>query len=197
MNESNQTREAIDRARAYLADIRAGHVSMADEGAPFTTLSGHLSALLDIIDEQWIAYPAPEGEQAQLRAELLAEVPARLRAYALSEAVATDLSRHPGDTIQTVTSWLRAARRESAAAEAREALTVLAGWIDAQLSDETASRQYTAEQASARIKDIVLAMRAAQEDRDDLADAEAVVAGPGEPIPLEDLQAEFGTEDGQ
>jgi hypothetical protein len=155
MTESNQTREAIDRARAYLADIRAGHV-IADEGAPFATLTSHASALLDIIDEQWISYPAPEGEQAQLRAELLAQVPASLRDYALSGAVATDLSRHPGDTIQTVTDWLRAARREAPAPEAAGALTTLAAWMDAQLEDEAASRQYIAEHAAARIREVAL-----------------------------------------
>lgn len=154
MTESNQTREAIDRARAYLADIRAGQISTAGE-APFATLTGHLSALLDIIDEQWIGAPPPQGEQARLRAELLAQVPARLRVYALSGAVATDLARQPGDTIQTVTDWLRAARREAPrTGGAAGALTALAAWMDAQLEDETASRQYIAEEALAGIRDL-------------------------------------------
>lgn len=40
----------IPRARVYLADVRAGHVSFADEGAPFLTLTGYLGAVLDVID---------------------------------------------------------------------------------------------------------------------------------------------------
>jgi hypothetical protein len=42
--------ETIERARAYLADIRAGHVSFADEGVPFMTLAGFLGDLLDVLD---------------------------------------------------------------------------------------------------------------------------------------------------
>lgn len=42
-------------------------------------------------------------------------------------------------------------------------LTTLTRWIDNRLADESASRQYTAEQASKRLKDIVAAMRAAHE----------------------------------
>ncbi|MGH3126090.1 MAG: hypothetical protein ACRDND_34370 [Streptosporangiaceae bacterium] len=144
--------QKIERARAYLADIHAGHVSMADESAPFTTLTGHLEVLLGIIDDQHLAYPAPEGEQARLRAELLAEVPARDRGYALTQAVATDLSRHPGDSIVVVTRWLRDARLQGGASAAAAALTETADWIDAQLEDETASRQVIAGQASARMK---------------------------------------------
>lgn len=71
--------QKIERARAYLADIRAGHVSFADEGAPFMTLAGHLGALLEVIDDNYLAEPLPEGEQARLRDELLAEVPASHR----------------------------------------------------------------------------------------------------------------------
>ena len=148
--------QKIEKARAYLADIRAGHVSFADEGAPFTTLAGFLGDLLGIIDDQCLAYPLPEGEQARVRDELLAEVPASLR---LSDpqpgdfawAVATALVRQPGDVAQAVAEWLRAARREVPAAAA---LAALAGWIDGQLEDETASRQYIAEQAAARVRDI-------------------------------------------
>ena len=50
MAEFNQSATAVERARAYLADVRAGHVSFADEGAPFLTLTGHLGAVLDVID---------------------------------------------------------------------------------------------------------------------------------------------------
>ena len=50
MAEFNQSATAVERARVYLADVRAGHVSFADEGAPFLTLTGHLAAVLDVID---------------------------------------------------------------------------------------------------------------------------------------------------
>ena len=46
----NQSAIAVERARAYLADVRAGHVSFADESAPFLTLTRHLGALLEVID---------------------------------------------------------------------------------------------------------------------------------------------------
>ena len=42
MAEFNQSAVTVKRARAYLADVRAGHVSFADESAPFLTLTGHL-----------------------------------------------------------------------------------------------------------------------------------------------------------
>ena len=50
MAEFNQSATAVERARVYLADVRAGHVSFADEGAPFLTLTGYLGAVLDVID---------------------------------------------------------------------------------------------------------------------------------------------------
>jgi hypothetical protein len=50
MAEFNQSATAVERARAYLADVRAGHVSFADEGAPFLTLTGYLGAVLDVVD---------------------------------------------------------------------------------------------------------------------------------------------------
>ena len=50
MAEFNQSTATVERARAYLIDVRAGHVSFADESAPFLTLTGHLAALLDVID---------------------------------------------------------------------------------------------------------------------------------------------------
>ena len=50
MAEFNQSAATVERARAYLADVRAGHVSFADESAPFLILTGHLDALLDVID---------------------------------------------------------------------------------------------------------------------------------------------------
>jgi len=121
--------QQIERARAYLADIRAGHVSFADEGAPFMTLSGHLAALLDIIDDQYLAFPLPEGEQARVRDELLAEVPASQRLPDpqpgdFAWAVSTALVRQPGDVAQAVTEWLRAARsgRLAVAATPEEAV---------------------------------------------------------------------------
>jgi hypothetical protein len=147
--------QKIEAARSYLAAT----VALTPDSPPADLLAAaaeyrvHLAALLEVIDDQWITYPEPAGEQARLRAELLAEVPAWLHEYALTGAVATDLSRHPGGTIATVTSWLRAVRRETPA-DTAEALTALAARIDEQLADETGSRQAIAEEASARIKDI-------------------------------------------
>ena len=108
----------IEPARAYLSDVRLGHVSRADEGAEAVVmvLCGYLDDLLEIIDDQWIAYPLPEGEQARVRDELLAEVPAGLRLPGpqpgdFAWAVATALARQPGDGAQAVTEWLRATRQ--------------------------------------------------------------------------------------
>ena len=42
MAEFNQSAATVERARAYLADVKAGHVSFADESAPFLALTGHL-----------------------------------------------------------------------------------------------------------------------------------------------------------
>ena len=50
MTEFKQTTHLVERARAYLADVQAGHVSFADESAPFTTLTGYLADLLAVID---------------------------------------------------------------------------------------------------------------------------------------------------
>lgn len=50
MTRFNQSTRAVERARAYLADVRAGHVSFTDESAPFMSLTNHLDALLEIID---------------------------------------------------------------------------------------------------------------------------------------------------
>jgi hypothetical protein len=50
MAEFNQSAVTVERARAYLADVRAGHVSFADESAPFLTLTKHLGTLLEVID---------------------------------------------------------------------------------------------------------------------------------------------------
>jgi len=50
MTEFKQTTHLVDRARTYLADVQAGHVSFADESAPFTTLTGYLADLLAVID---------------------------------------------------------------------------------------------------------------------------------------------------
>jgi hypothetical protein len=50
MTRFNQSARAVERARAFLADVRAGHVSFADESAPFMTLTNHLDALLEVID---------------------------------------------------------------------------------------------------------------------------------------------------
>ena len=50
--------DKIRRARAYVADVRAGHVSFADEGAPFMTLCSYVDDLLEIIGQQARALPA-------------------------------------------------------------------------------------------------------------------------------------------
>jgi len=50
MTEFNQSASTVERARAYLDDVRMGHVSFADESAPFMTLAGYLGDLLEVID---------------------------------------------------------------------------------------------------------------------------------------------------
>jgi len=50
MTEFKQSARLVERARAYLEDVQAGHVSFADESAPFTTLTGYLADLLAVID---------------------------------------------------------------------------------------------------------------------------------------------------
>lgn len=50
MTEFKQTTHLVERARTYLEDVQMGHVSFADESAPFTTLTGYLEALLAVID---------------------------------------------------------------------------------------------------------------------------------------------------
>ena len=51
MSGFNQSVAIVQRARSYLADVRAGHVSFADESAPFMTLTGYLADLLDVMEE--------------------------------------------------------------------------------------------------------------------------------------------------
>lgn len=88
-------------------------------------------------------------------------------------------------------------------------LTLLVVWIDTLLAEETADRQAIAEQASARIKEIATAAADSQaqarrvldeaiaayvrdvEDRID-AGTEAAGAEGGEPVPVEEFEAEFG-----
>lgn len=50
MTEFKQSASLVDRARAYLEDVQMGHVSFADESAPFMTLTGYLADLLAVID---------------------------------------------------------------------------------------------------------------------------------------------------
>jgi hypothetical protein len=50
MTEFKQSARLVERARAYLADVQMGHVSFADESAPFTTLTSYLADLLAVID---------------------------------------------------------------------------------------------------------------------------------------------------
>jgi hypothetical protein len=50
MTEFKQSASLAERARAYLEDVRMGHVSFTDESAPFMTLTGYLADLLAVID---------------------------------------------------------------------------------------------------------------------------------------------------
>lgn len=50
MTEFKQSASLVERARAYLEDVRMGHVSFTDESAPFMTLTGYLGDLLAVID---------------------------------------------------------------------------------------------------------------------------------------------------
>jgi hypothetical protein len=50
MSGFNQSVAIVQRARSYLADVRAGHISFADESAPFMTLTGYLADLLDVME---------------------------------------------------------------------------------------------------------------------------------------------------
>lgn len=50
MTEFKQSARLVEQARAYLADVQMGHVSFADESAPFMTLTGYLADLLAVID---------------------------------------------------------------------------------------------------------------------------------------------------
>jgi hypothetical protein len=70
MAEFNQSAVTVERARAYLADVRAGHVSFADGSAPFLTLTNHLGALLEVIDGTGRARTCRAAARA-----LLAELP--------------------------------------------------------------------------------------------------------------------------
>jgi hypothetical protein len=155
--------QRIERARAYLAATVA--LTPDTPAAELLTAAAecraHLAGTLGIIDDQYLAYPAPDGEQARLRDELLAEVPDSQRAEGspdidYARAVATSLARMPGDNVVAVTRWLRAARQEAPVAVAGDALTALATWIDEQLADETAGRQEIAQEASGRVKDVAL-----------------------------------------
>lgn len=71
MAEFNQSAVTVERARAYLADVTAGHESFADEGAPFMTRTRHLAAVLDVID----GTGSTRAVRAAARA-VLAELPA-------------------------------------------------------------------------------------------------------------------------
>ena len=50
MTEFKQSASLVERARAYLEDVRMGHVSFMDERAPFMTLTSYLGDLLAVID---------------------------------------------------------------------------------------------------------------------------------------------------
>lgn len=99
----------IGSARAYLADVRAGHVSFADEGAPFLTMSSHLEALLDLLGSMYIPAAEPSDEQYRLRAQLRQVIPARYRGSELTGAIIDVLAALPDDTAVNVVRWLEAA----------------------------------------------------------------------------------------
>ena len=93
MAEFNQSTAVVERARVYLADVRAGHVSFADEGAPFLTLTGYLAAVLDVID----GTGSTRAVRVAARA-VLAELPdaGQLRCDGEADAVAVVLDRPAG-----------------------------------------------------------------------------------------------------
>jgi hypothetical protein len=57
MTESKQT---IERARAYLADVRGGHVSVGDADAVAQVLARYLASTLDILGHQAAALDGAE-----------------------------------------------------------------------------------------------------------------------------------------
>ena len=67
MTEFKQTTHLVDRARAYLEDVQMGHVSFADESAPFTTLTGYLADLLTVIDGTGQAHTCRAAARHALR----------------------------------------------------------------------------------------------------------------------------------
>jgi len=112
-------RDSIDRSRELAADVRAGRVRSDGEhaGPLIERLVEYLDDVAAVADAQYLAEPAPESEQAALRAALLAEVPASVRAEGnpdndTAHAVATQLAALPGAACTVVTRWLRAARQE-------------------------------------------------------------------------------------
>ncbi len=109
-------RDRIDGARELAADVKFGRVRADGEhAAPLIgRLAERLYDMAAIADDQFLAVPAPESEQAGLRDELLAEVPVSERHGEddFAAAIATGLAALPGDACQAVTGWLRAARQE-------------------------------------------------------------------------------------
>jgi len=105
-------RAVIAASRAYLDDIRAGHVSFSDEGAPFLVMSSHLQELLDLLDDMYIPDAEPSDEQYRLRAQLRQALPARYRDSEIAAAMTEVLAAIPGDVAANVTRWLRAAQAE-------------------------------------------------------------------------------------
>lgn len=103
-------RVVMGAARTYLDDVRAGHVSFTDEGAPFLTMASHLQELLDLLDSMFIVDPEPADEQLRLRAQLRQAVPVPYRGSELAEAVIEVLAALPDSTAVNVTRWLEAAR---------------------------------------------------------------------------------------
>jgi hypothetical protein len=122
MTESNQTREAVERARAYLAEVRAR--DLPDEPPIIRArvtgeLLRHGEALLGIVDDIFLPIPEPLSEKARRAAELLAEVPESLRSapehrhHDSAWAVSTLISTLSADSAAEVARWLRAAGQEA------------------------------------------------------------------------------------
>ena len=78
--ESNQnaTREAVERARAYLDGARQRKIGTLSPTAMMRELAEtrrQLGTMLGILDDNYLPVPVPESEQGRVAAELLAEVP--------------------------------------------------------------------------------------------------------------------------
>jgi hypothetical protein len=127
--------QKIERARAYLAEVRAR--DLPDEPPIIRArvageLLRHGEALLGIVDDNFLPVPAAGSAKGRAAAALLAEVPESQRATQERDrdaawAVSTLVASLGDDTAATVTSWLRAVRREGLTGPQRETLAKVFG----------------------------------------------------------------------